>query len=119
ALRCDVPLTWLIEVTQQLAALGVEDLGADRHARDQALAALAVLILAAAVLAAARLEHAPVLQIEQGGQARIGLEHHVAAVAAVAAGRPPERPVLLAPHRRRSVATVAGLELDRDLVDEM
>ena len=65
-----------------------------------------------AVLAALGLEYAAVAQIEQRRVALVGFEHDVATLAAVAAGRAAERHEFFAAPSARTVATVAGNDLD-------
>ena len=55
---------------------------------------------------------------EQRGDLRVGDEHDVAAVAAVAAVGAGERLELLAAHRDAAVAAVTGAQEQRHLVDE-
>src|SRR5690606_34730526 len=98
-----------VEIGQALAGVGVEHHGADRHAEHEVLAAAAVLILVAAVLAARRLVVAPVLEVEQRAELRVGDQDDAAAVTAVAAGRAAARHVRLAAEGDAAVAAVAGL----------
>jgi len=79
----------------------------------------AVHVPAVPLLPAARLVLADVAVVEQGGELRVHHQHHVAAVAAVAAGRAAARDELLAPPGDGPGATVAGLHVDADLVDEL
>src|SRR5207253_10437264 len=72
----------------------------------------------APILAAARLDPAPPLQRGKVTQARIGLEHDVAAVAAVAPVGPALRHELLAAEREAAVAALTGLDVDLRAVAE-
>src|SRR5690606_35407742 len=72
-----------IEVREELAGLRVVDLGADRNLHDRVRARGAVLVFSATVLAALAADAPSVAEVEQGGEAVVGVEHDVAAVAAV------------------------------------
>ena len=107
------------QVGDHRAAVDVVHRRARRHAQDQVGAALAVLVLAAPVLAAPGAQRLGIGQVEQGGEAGVDLQHHVAAVAPVAAARASARQVLLPPEARTAVAAVAGFDPDGDFVDEL
>ncbi len=106
------------DVGELLAGRLVFDLGADRQARDEILAAAAVAVGARAVLAAIGGQRPRVGEVEQGAHPAVALEDHVAAAAAVAAGGAAERNELLAAERDRAVAAVTGGDLHARLIDE-
>src|SRR6185369_14018050 len=74
-----------VEVGDQLARVRIAHHRAGWDARDHVGAAVAVLLLAAAVLAALGVQQRLVLEVEQGGEGVVDLEHGVAAGSAVAA----------------------------------
>src|SRR5690606_18593403 len=106
--RDDELLARLRHVGEEIARELVEDLGPQRDADDLVLAAAAVAVAAHAVLAALGPDDLGVGHVLQRGEALVGDEDHVAALAAVAAGGPAERHELLASERDRAVAAVAG-----------
>ena len=108
----------LVEVGE-FVAVGVFDDGADGNRQHERLARSTRLrwspmpgppLLARAVRAA--------VVAEQGRDLRVGDEHDVAAVAAVAAVGAGERLELLALDRHAAVAAVPGAQVERHLVDE-
>ncbi len=106
------------EVGDELAAVGVGDHRADRHAQNHVGAAAPVLIRAAAVLAALGAMDARVAVIDQRIDVAVGQRIDAAAAPAVAAVGPAARNVLLAAERDRAVAAVAGDHLDQRFVEE-
>ena len=106
------------EVRERRARLLVEDNRARRHAHDEVVALMAVLLLAAAGLAVARDETRRVFEIEQGGEALVHFENNVAAAAAITARRSAEGPELFAQKCDRAVTAFAGLYIDSGFVDK-
>jgi hypothetical protein len=78
-----------------------------------------VAVLAHAAAAALRLEVLLVAVVDQRVEAVDGLDHDVAAFAAVTAVRAAELDELLAPERHAAVAARAGLDIDLGLVEEL
>src|SRR5262249_26792322 len=107
------------QVGEQRAALLVVDRGPRRDAQHQVGAARPVLVLATAVLASARAQRLGVGQVEERCDARVDAQHDVAAVAPVAAVRPPARYIFLAPEAHAAIAAVARLDAHAHLVDEL
>ena len=106
------------EIGEQRLAVLLVDLRADRHFQHRVLAVGAVAVLAHAVAAALRLEVLLVAVVDQRVEAVDGLDHHVAALAAVAAVGAAELDELLAPERHAAVAARAGRDIDLGLVEE-
>ena len=106
------------ELAQSLLAVGVEDDGAERDPHLGVPSRVAVAVLALTVFAALGAHRAQVTHVLQRAQSRIGDQDYVSAVAAVAPCGPAERYELLPAERDDAVAAVAGLDLDRALVDE-
>ncbi len=75
-------------------------------------------ILAHAVAAALGLEVLLIAVVDQGVEAVDRLQHHVAALAAVAAAGAAELDEFLAPERDGAVAARAGLHIDLGFVEE-
>src|SRR5665811_1659519 len=82
------------------------------------LAVAAVLVATEPRLAAAGLELMPRAQLGEIAQPGIGDQHHVAAVAAVAAVWPALGHVLLAPEGEAAVPAPSGQDVDASLVVE-
>src|SRR5690606_4008144 len=106
------------EVDQDLAGLGVLDHGAVRDREDEVLTARPVLVRSHARPAVAGPPVRAAVVVEQGGRARVHLEDHVTAAAAVAAVGPAERPVLLPVDGGAAVAAVTRLDVHHDAVHE-
>ena len=96
----------------------VEYLRADRHLQHHVFAAGAVAVLAHAADAGLRLEVLSVAVVDQGVEPVDGLDHDVAAAAAVAAAWAAVLDELLAPERDAAVAAVAGANIDLGFVEE-
>ena len=92
--------------------------GAHRHLEHEVLPRRAVHAAAFAVRAALGFEMVLEAVLDERGQARVGFEHHVAAVPAVAAVRPALRHMGLAAKRHATRAAVAALHMDAHFVDE-
>ena len=106
------------EIGEQRLAVFFIDLRADRHLQHDVLAVGAVAVLAHAVAAALRLEVLLVAVVDQCVEAVDGLDHDVAAAAAIAAVRPAELDELLAPERHAAVPARAGRDIDLGFVEE-
>ena len=106
------------QVGEHLAAFLVEDHRARRHSHHEVAAGMAVLLLAAARFAVARDQARLVFEIEQRREPLVDLEDHVAAAAAVAAGRTAEGTILFAQERDRAVAAFAGVHEDPRFIDK-
>ena len=100
-------------------AVGRLDLGPVRHRDDQVGAVGAGAVRPLALPAVAGPAHRAAVEVEQGGRARVHLEDHVAAAAAVAPVRAAQRLELLPVNRGAAVPAVAGLHLQRDPVGEL
>ena len=100
-----------------LVVVGVHD-GAHRHAQDQVLAGGAVHAAALAVRAALRLEVVLEAVVDQRGQARVGAQHDVSTVAAVAAVGTALGHMGLAAERHAARAAVAAFHEYANLVDK-
>src|ERR1700760_2906751 len=111
-------LAELGEIVDQRFAVFVEHLRADRHLENNRLAAGAMAVLAHAVLALLRLEVLLVAIVDQRIQPVDGLDHDVAAAAAIAAGGAAELDEFFAPERDAAVAAVAGADIDLGFVEE-
>ena len=96
-----------------LLALLVEHLRAHGHLDHEVLGALAGAITAHAVFAATRLEVLGIAKVDQRVEPGHRLEHHVAALAAIAAIGTAELDVLLASETHRP--GTAGARADEDL----
>jgi hypothetical protein len=107
------------EIGKHLAAFLVEDHRARRHSHHEVAAGMAVLLFAAARLSVARDQARVVFEIEQRREPLVDLEDHVAAAAAVAAGRSAEGAILFAQKRDRAVAAFAGGHEDPRFIDEL
>jgi len=105
-----------IEVLQQVAALGIEHLRADRHLQRDVAARLAAAVGAFAAGAAARFEDFLESEIEERVEVGVGDQEDVAARAAVAAVGPAARDELLAAKAQRALAAVSGRDMDFDFV---
>ena len=88
------------------------------HLEHEVLPRRAVHAAAFAVRAALGLEVVLEAVLDERGQARVGLDHHVAAVPAVAAVRPALRHVGLAAKRHATRAAVAALHMYAHFVDK-
>ena len=106
------------EIGDELAGVGVGDHRADGHAQHDVFGAAAVLVGAVTVLAVLRAMDARIAVFDQRVDVAIGDRDDAAAAPAVAAVGSAARHVLLAPERGRSVAAVAGDDVDVDFVDE-
>ncbi|OEI69093.1 hypothetical protein Cus16_0923 [Curtobacterium sp. ER1/6] len=113
----DDPHAGLGHVGEDLAALVVHD-GADRHGQLEGLAAHAAAVVAHAGLTVARRTVRRPVVAEQGRHLRVGDEHDVATVAAVAAVRAGEGLELLTADRHAAVAAVPRGEVQGHAVDE-
>src|SRR6185503_13748120 len=96
----------------------VEHLRADRHLQHDIVAAAAVAVLALAGDPRPGLEVLRVAVVDQRVEAVHGLDHNVAAAAAVAAARAAVLDELLAPERDAAVSAVAGADIDLGFVEE-
>ena len=108
----------LVEIGQQGLAVLFVDLRADRHLEHDVGAVRAMAVLAHAADAALGLEMLLVAVVDQRVEAFDRLGDDIAAVAAVAAARPAELDVLLAPERHAAVPAVAGADIDLGFVEE-
>ncbi len=106
------------QIGDQLVAVAQIDDGAGRHGDDAVLAGPALLVGAAAVAAALRLEMHLVLKGQQRVEAFVGAQDHVAALAAVAAGRTAVRDVFLAAKGDEAVAAVTTFHIDGCFVEK-
>ena len=106
------------EIGDEFAGVGVGDHRAHGHAQDDVVGAAAVLVGAVAVLAVLRAMNARVAVLDQRVDVAIGHGEDAAAATAVAAVGAAARHVLLAAERCRTVAAVAGDDVDVDFVDE-
>src|SRR5580700_656667 len=79
---------------------------------------MSVLLLTAAGFTSLRDEARFVLKVEQGRHALVDLEDDAAATPAVATRGTAERPIFFAQERNRSVAALAGLNVDPRFVDK-
>jgi hypothetical protein len=106
------------EVGEHHAVL-VLDGGPLGHRHEQVVAAGAVHLLALAVGAVAGAPVRVVLERDQGGDVAVRHQPHAPAGPAVAAVGTASGRVRLAPERDRSCATVASLDVEAALVDEL
>ena len=106
------------QVGQQLAGVVVQDGGPRREREDEVLARGTVSARPLAATARRRLEVVLEAEVAEGRLAGIDREVDRSASPAVAAVGPAARDVCLAPECRGSVAAVAGLDEDRDAVEE-
>ncbi len=106
------------QVEEQRACGLVEDLRPRGHAHDEVFTAVAVLILAAPGLARFSLERVLVGEVEERRHARVGSEHDVAPLAAVASRRAAVWRELLAPKRHAPIAAATGHDAKLAAVDE-
>jgi hypothetical protein len=106
------------EVCQDVLAVFIEHLRADRHAQHHVLTAGAGAVPAHAVAAGLRLVVLQVAVIDQRVQAIDGLDPDIAALAAVAAVGSAVLDELLAPERHGPRAAVAGADEDLGLVEK-
>ena len=118
AARCHLSLLRSHEVRDQLAGRGVRHQGADRHLQLDIGAVGAMFLVAGAILPPAGLVIAPVAEIDERRQVRIRDHDHAAAAAAVPPVGAAARDVLFAPEADGAVAAVAGLDVDRNLVNK-
>src|SRR5437667_405925 len=100
------------------AGRGVRHQGADRHLQLDIGAVGAMFLVAGAILPPAGLVIAPVAEIDERRQVRIRDHDHAAAAAAVPPVGAAARDVLFAPEADGAVAAVAGLDVDRNLVNK-
>ena len=107
----------LTPVGYELTVL-VVDLRSDRQMQLDRLAVGAVLVASQPGATAAGLELVPRAKVGQVAQPGIGNQHHVAAVAAVAAVGPTLRDVLLAPEGEAAAAAPSRLDVNTRLVVE-
>ena len=107
----------LDHVDERLAGLVLDD-RADRHEQLERLAGGAGAVIAHAEAAVAGGAVRRVVVRQQGRDLRVGDEHHVTAVTAVAAVGTGERLELLALDRHAAVAALAGAQMQRHSVDE-
>ena len=107
----------LDHVDERLAGLVLDD-GADRHRELEVLAGGAGAVVAHPEPAVAGRAVRRVVVRQQRRDLRIGDEHDVAAVAAVAAIRTGERLELLALHGDAAIAALAGAQVQRHAIDE-
>ena len=96
----------------------VQHLGPDGDLQHDVLALGARPVLAHAVAAARRLEMLLVAVVDQGVEAVNRLDHHIAALAAIAAVRPAELDELLPPEGDDAGAAVTALEEYLGLIEE-
>ena len=105
-------------VGDELTRGRVADLRADGDVLFAVLSSAAVAVAAVAVLAARALDHPRVSEVEERRHTLVADEDDARAAAAVTARRAPEGYELLAPERRRPVATVARDDLHFALIHE-
>jgi len=118
-----IGVAWVVsfatdQVGEHLAVHGLH-LGPVRHRDDQIGAVAPAAVRALALLSVAGPADRTAVEVEQGRRARVHLEDHVTAVAAVTPVRAAERLELLAVNRGAAVPTVASLHLQRDPVGEL
>src|SRR5262245_6940169 len=101
-------LTHFGEIGDERLAVFFIDLGADRQFENDILAIGAGAVLAHPIAAALGLEVLLVSVIDQRIEAIDGLDHHVAALPAIAAVRTAELDEFLAPERHAAVPARAG-----------
>ena len=118
AVRDDRLLARHHEVGQLRPVFLVEGEGPGGHPHDEIRAVVAVLLLAAARFAIAGDQARLELEVEEGGEALVDLQNHVAAAAAVAAGGTAEGTILFAQEGNRAVAALAGLNINPGFVDK-
>ena len=112
-------LAELGEIGDQRFFVLVVNLRADRNLQHHdGAAASAVAVLALAGHAGARLEVLLVTVVDQRVEAVDRLDHHGAAMSAIAAARAAELDELLAAERHAAVAAVAGADIDLCLIEE-
>src|ERR1019366_3850322 len=92
--------------------------GAFGYPQDQVSALGAAAVGARARLAAARAAHRPPVKVQQGGDAGVDLDDHVAAAAAVSAVGTAQRLELLPVNRGATVPAVACLDTQPGLISE-
>ena len=113
------PLSDLRQIREDEVLVLVQHLGADRHLYHQFVAAGTGPVAPLAVGTAPRLEMLAITEIDQGVQPLNSLDHHIAALAAVAAVRAAELHVLLAAKRTDAVAAVSRLHIDLGFIEEL
>jgi hypothetical protein len=106
------------EIVDQRLAVLVEHLRAHRHLEHNRLAIGAVTVLAHAVGALLGLEMLLIAVVDQRVQPVDGLDHDVAAAAAIAATGSAELDILLAAKRHAAVTAVAGADIDFCFIQE-
>src|SRR5262245_37152247 len=111
-------LTHFGEICDERLAVFFVDLGTDRHFENDILAIGTGAVLAHAIAATLRLEMLLVAVINQRIEAIDGLDHRVAALAAIAAVRAAELDEFLAPERHAAVAARAGRYVDLGFIEE-
>src|SRR5439155_4037168 len=116
--RDEHALTRNRQVAQPLARGAGRHHGAEGHVQHGVVTGGARLVRALAMLAALSRVMPPVVEVEEGGDGRIGLEEDAATVAPVPAVRAAAWDELLAPEAHAPRAPVAALDEDVDLVDE-
>ena len=107
------------QVEQQFARIFIVDLRAHRHAQQDVVAALAVLVGTTAVFAPPRLVLAGVAEVDQRVDVAVGLGKNRTAPTAITAVGAAERDELLATKRRCPVAAIAGHHFDPGFIDEL
>jgi hypothetical protein len=116
--RDDGALMGSHQISQQLPALLVDRNCARRHLDDEGAAVVAKLMLAAPGFAVARDQPGLIFEIQQGRQSFVDLQYYVSTTTAIPAGRATERPVFLAQKRHRTIAALAGVNVNSSLIDE-
>ena len=118
ALEQDVLLPRLVHIGHQTAVGNQTHRRAHRHFDDEILGALAAAERRRAVFAVVGGVFALIAEIHQRVHVRVGEQHNVAAVAAVAAVRAAVLHKFFAMERDRAVAAVSGLRGDFNLIDK-
>ena len=118
ALRYPQLLTMRRDITQAFTALCIGDDGTQRNPDHDVLTTFSGFVPARAVLAVLRLVFSEVPEINQGVQTRVAFQENTAAAATVTTVRPSELDVLFPPERGRSIAAVAGVDIDLGFVYE-
>ena len=119
AARDHDPCAGVREIGDRHLAAGVVDLRAERHVDDRVLAVPAGLAAALAVHAALAAQVPAEAERREVAHVRVGEQHDVAAVAAVAAVGPALRHELLAPERHAAVAAASRLDHDGRAIVEV
>ena len=118
AVKQHMALTGLVHVGHQTAVRNQPHRRAHRHLDDKLFGALAAAQGRRAVFAVIRRILALITEIHQRVHIRIGQQHDVAAVSAVAAVRAAVLHKLFAMERDRAIAAVSGLGGDFNLIDK-